>query len=346
MTHHEGAAALHGRFNAAEGPLVVSKVEVLGEAPLAKPTPELDNRLPRLQRRERTHRLLSAAILLAGCSSRRYEAVLPSEAPLGAAASATAVASAAPPDWMWTLVGVGTSHEVFWRWPDGTCESWRIEPEGFPANYRGKVSHGLGDDGGQVQFAYEGGQPALSDLLVARDKLKVPWPCKGTDEGDWYVDAAACAHGGPAPLHPAGCFAAAAPAARAAMTQALSGDAATELRNAIARARRVWTSNGCTKRKVRTVRSKLYMNDSYLYSTAVTWSGNTVTLAEEATHNPDYTPPADGGESVAMGCCSGPDEYFVLSFENGAAQLEKTSRGAGLEAWYVGDSVPASVHCN
>jgi hypothetical protein len=282
-----------------------------------------------------------ALCFVAACAADRGASIHPTpHATASAAASATSAGApvdAGPKEWMWQLVG--GAREVHWRWPDGTCEMWRVDPDGAPAEYRGTLFRAL--DSYEMQMTYEGDPPKVRAPRVVEERAndagttKVELVCRGEDQAAWYLDADACAAGGAPPLTAKGCFASIAPDARANVSRVMRGEVRAELESAIAHAHFVWTYNGCTKRTVRTRNRKLYMNDGYLYPTLVRFTQHGVTLEEEAEPNPDHVAPRGGGEEIAIGCCS-IERYTVVAFDHGVADMKS-------ERWYIDKAPPADV---
>jgi hypothetical protein len=264
-----------------------------------------------------------------------------------ASAATTALVDAGRKDWMWELVG--GAREVFWRWPHGACEKWRVEPEGAPADYRGTIFR---DEGAiELQMTYEGtfsDAPRVRAPRVVEDRAndaganRFELACIADDHGAWYLDEASCAAGGAPPLAPVGCLSAIAPDTRAKAAGALHGEIRSALADAVSHARFVWMSMGCEKRVVRKRNQKLWLNGSYLYPTLVRWTMHGVILEEQAEANPDYVAPPVGGEGIALGCCD-IQTFVVTSFENGVADMRRIGRTTTPERWYVDKAPPADV---
>ena len=266
------------------------------------------------------------------------------------ASASVAIVDAGPKDWMWELVG--GAREVHWRWANGTCETWRVDPDGAPAEYRGTIFRT--DGAMDLQMTYEGGDPphvraprVVADKAGDAGTSRFDLACNDEEHGAWYLDDASCQAGGKPVLTPSGCLSALAPDSRAGAKRALEGGLRSDLADAITRAHFIWTLSAslCTKRVVRKRGTKLFLNDTYLYPTLVRWTMHGLVLEELAESNPDHVAPrGGGGEEIAMGCCS-IDDYVVRSFDQGVAHLDRVSRGSTKpETWYV-DRAPPPDAC-
>jgi hypothetical protein len=292
---------------------------------------------------------LVALLFACGAEQKKPEHTTTPVASASASSSASAsIVDAGPKDWMWELVAGG--REAWWRWPNGTCERWRVDPDGAPAEYRGTIFH---EDGAtEMQVTYEGGDPPrVRAPRAVRDRgdagtLRFDLACGAEEEhGAWYLDETTCQAGGTPTLAPVGCLSAVAPDARASATHALDGGLRKDFAAAIERAHFVWTSSDhfCVKRVVRKRGTKLFLNDTYLYPSLVHWTMLGLVLEELAETNPDHVAPRGGGEEIAIGCC-GSVAYVVQSFDQGVARVAfMTPRSTKSETWYVDRAPPADA---
>jgi hypothetical protein len=248
------------------------------------------------------------------------------------------------PDPMWRAI---LDRRIYSRiqTPDGArCVELAIEPEAPPGGYTGWVVMGEPP----FRRRYEGQAPTLSQPRVRLGDIELPLACATGWQGAWFLDESRCLDAATPDLTPSGCG----PADEAAIGAMTSGSHRDAVLDRLGEASSIWIGRRetCIEHVVKKTKSRpsprekpreaiaLYPK-SYGYPLHVTPEGTATLLVREvAERNPHRPPPKPGAGTIAIGCCSGPSRYHVLSMDGPRTELIRqppagTDPGPSVERW-------------